>query len=268
MVGDVPIGNSGECFRVAVTRAQEQGPSEAQFTTQNAIEDLHPQWLALVGIAGAVPDSEFTLGDVIIASRVHDFSISAAVENIKGEHKIELANQGGPMRRVIGHLINLLPSILKQVPDWNSEKNIANPRPEIDYSEENLYGSEEWKSRTRSSLARINRKFPIVTARAGASSGTLVKDTEVIRGFLSHSRDVAHVEMELAGVYHAASTARDVYPILSIRGISDIVGLKRDPDWTGYACNSAAAFFFSLLQVMPEGLLQSRKGDAYQQRPH
>src|SRR5205085_1893949 len=90
VIGDVPA-RTGEVYRVAVVRAHEQGPSEAQFAAQNAIEDLHPQWLAVVGIAGAVPDNEFTLGDVIVASRIHDFSVSAAVESSSG-HRREFGN--------------------------------------------------------------------------------------------------------------------------------------------------------------------------------
>jgi nucleoside phosphorylase len=48
--------------------------------------------------------------------------------------------------------------------------------------------------------------------------------------------------MESAGVYRAAHHL----PILAIRGISDIVGLRRDEAWTKYACETAAAFALSL----------------------
>jgi hypothetical protein len=39
--------------------AAEQGPGAAQKTAEDTIADLRPHWLALVGIAGAVPDQEF-----------------------------------------------------------------------------------------------------------------------------------------------------------------------------------------------------------------
>lgn len=259
MVADVPAANSGEVYRVAVVRSHEQGPGEAQFAAQNAIEDLHPQWLAVVGIAGAIPDYEFTLGDVVVASRVHDFSVSAALDSANG-HRHEYANQGGPMMRVISNLISLLPVILASAPEWNAESNISAVRPPVDHSDVNLYGSEEWKKRTLACLSRVSRSEPRVTSRAVASSGTLVKDTETMQGFMSHSRDVAHVEMEVGGVYRAANTVECVYPILAVRGISDIVGLKRHPDWTEYACNTAATFFITLLRNMPEGFLRGRPG--------
>jgi nucleoside phosphorylase len=257
-IGDVPASSSGEVYRVAVARTTEQGPGEAQFAAQSAIEDLDPQWLAVVGIAGAVPDNEFTLGDVVVASRIHDFSVSAAVETARG-HRREFANQGGPMMRIIGSLIGIVPAILDSAPDWNHERNIAAARPNMGYSGTDLYGSENWKRRTKESLSQPPRSAPLVTSRAVASSGTLVKDTELFQDFLRHSRDVAHVEMELAGVYHAANTLQRFYPILAVRGISDIVGLKRHSSWTEYACNTAATFFFTLLRHMPEDFLESRQ---------
>jgi len=55
-------------------------------------------------------------------------------------------------------------------------------------------------------------------------------------------------EMESGGVYRAA---RERCPMLAIRGISDIVGLKRADDWTKYACASAAAFTRAFLRTRP-----------------
>jgi nucleoside phosphorylase len=52
----------------------------AQSVANNIIHDLDPSWLLLVGIAGGVPDNEFSLGDVVLASALHDFSFGAAAE--------------------------------------------------------------------------------------------------------------------------------------------------------------------------------------------
>jgi hypothetical protein len=54
--------------------------------------------------------------------------------------------------------------------------------------------------------------------------------------------------MESGGVYRAA---RDRCLMLAIRGISDIVGLKRNEAWTKYACASAAAFARAFLRTRP-----------------
>ena len=261
LIGEVATESNG-VLRVAVLRTQEQGPGEAQHSAHSAIEDLHPQWLALVGIAGGVPHDEFTLGDVVIASRVHDFSVSAFVESSSGEHIHSHINQGGPMPRVIGDLIGVMAPIFTKAMDWNSPASIGVDRPTVDLSKLDLYGSEKWRNDTAKSLEQLRRSRPIVTTRACASSGDLIKDTEALVGFINHSRDVAIVEMELGGVYKAAQTTHELYPVLAVRGVSDIVGLRRSGSWTSYACNTAAAAFFTLLRGMPEGFLEPGKRSA------
>ncbi len=55
--------------------------------------------------------------------------------------------------------------------------------------------------------------------------------------------------MEIAGALRAADAIGNAnLPILTIRGISDVIGYKRDPVWTNYACQSAGAFAFGLLK--------------------
>jgi nucleoside phosphorylase len=54
--------------------------------------------------------------------------------------------------------------------------------------------------------------------------------------------------MELGGVYVAGQRINRQYPVLAIRGISDIVGFKRDDEWTKYACKTAAAFAIALVR--------------------
>ena len=55
---------------------------------------------------------------------------------------------------------------------------------------------------------------------------------------------------------------RDKTPMLSIRGLSDIVGLKRQDTWTKYACASAAAFTRGYLRTRPVSVRQSPKPEA------
>jgi hypothetical protein len=40
-------------------------------------------------------------------------------------------------------------------------------------------------------------------------------------------------------------------PYVAIRGLSDIVGLSRDPAWTAYACHTAAAFTLAFIRAQP-----------------
>jgi len=51
--------------------------------------------------------------------------------------------------------------------------------------------------------------------------------------------------------------------MLSIRSLSDIVGLKRQDAWTKYACASAAAFTRAYLLTRPVPIRESEKPEAF-----
>jgi nucleoside phosphorylase len=257
-VGGVVDSAEGVQYTVAVIRTLEQGPNAANDTTRDAIEDLDPRLIVVAGIAGAVPDSEFTLGDVVIATRLHDFTVAAFKE---GEPP-SFTNQGGPMKKVIQDLAVLLTGV-DFLAGWNAKDRIRAVRPDVDLSEARFYGNDDWKKETRSRLDRFfssagHRTDPIFTTRAIASSGSLIKDTGILQIWREASRDVAAVEMELSGVYAGARRRDKEYPVLAIRGISDVVGFKRSPEWTAYACHTAAAFCVALLANLPAKLLPAR----------
>src|ERR1035437_6237356 len=55
----------GRTISIALVRLVEQGASDAQSTTENLLDDWRPRWILVVGIAGAVPSTELSLGDVL-----------------------------------------------------------------------------------------------------------------------------------------------------------------------------------------------------------
>ncbi len=57
---------------IAIVKAIHQGHNSAHSVTRDVIEELDPKWLILAGIAGGVPDHEFSLGDVLLANYLHD----------------------------------------------------------------------------------------------------------------------------------------------------------------------------------------------------
>ena len=245
--------SSTESYLVATVRCIEQGTGEAQNVANDLINDLDPNWILLVGIAGGVPASEFTLGDVVAATRLHDFSIEAALQDRAPEYSIA----GGPMHKSVQTLLAHLTAMRDKLRGWNTKASIGMSRPSVSISPEAFYGDAEWKDKVYKS---INKHFgdgvaphpPLVTAGSVASSDRLIKDSETIKEWQKAARHIQGIEMELAGVYRAArkNTSRE-YPILAIRGISDIVGFKRNDDWLEYACNTAAAFSSALLKTTP-----------------
>src|SRR5262249_20088989 len=60
--------------------------------------------------------------------------------------------------------------------------------------------------------------------------------------WLQNERSILAVELETAGMYQAIQGIEQQYPIMTIRGISEIIGLEREYQWRKYACQTAAAF--------------------------
>jgi nucleoside phosphorylase len=240
---------SGDTYIVAIGRVLEQGRVPAAMFARNMIADLDPKWILLLGIAGAVPSKDFTLGDVVCASRLHDFSVRAIMER-KGE-KFNVS--GGPMHPKVQRLLSSLLAI-KGLTGWNTDQFIKAQKPKLEVPKLDsgkYYGPKSYMEDVRDSLIHHfgdpnNTRAPLVTAQRVGSTDALIKSIKPIMQWQEAARSLAAVEMELGGVYEAAYQLDKQHPVLAIRGISDIVGFKRDDAWTKYACNTAAAFAFAL----------------------
>jgi nucleoside phosphorylase len=209
-------------YRVAIVRCVEPGTGEAQEITRDMLDDVHPAWIIVLGIAGGVPTTEFTLGDVVVSTRVQDFSVEAVLAG--GEREFSLG--GGPVDRRAGAIVANLAAIGQRLGMWNSEANIGLPRPAVRYEDSSRYIADEpWNARVRESLqvGFASARQPVVTTGEIASSDRLVKDFELLQVMQRAARKLVAIEMEAAGVYRAA---REKVPAIAIRGISDIVGLS------------------------------------------
>ena len=246
--------NGGGHYTVAAVRCVEQGRGHAQKVATDLIRDLEPRWLLVVGIGGAVPSMDFTLGDVVCATRVHDFSVRAVKEGATDTYSAG----GGPMHPEIQRLLASLPAIVRQdLGDWNSPEALGTPKPTLRVpgaNSDRYYGDVKWKAELRRTLLHHfpeghAPRPPLATSGSVATSDALVKSTGLLNQWQEYARGVAAVEMELGGVFLAARQIDREYPILAIRGISDIVGFKREEQWTKYACTTAAAFAYALIRA-------------------
>lgn len=253
---------SDDEYVIASVRCLEPGTGQAQDVSRTMIDELNPQWILVVGIAGSIPDYEYTLGDVILASRLHDFSVSAIIENSNREVRQEFASGGGPMHQVVQALLAALPALNLVLEEWYTPASLTVSRPDVMFGRNNFYGDVDWQKKVKECLNRYFgkesiRQHPKAFTGSVASSGMLLKDTQTATLWLRTSRDIKGMEMELAGVYQAAWGYQK--PVLAIRGISDVVGFKRSPDWTRYACHTAAAFTAALLRSRPIIPLESKE---------
>jgi nucleoside phosphorylase len=250
---------NGLTYRAALVRTAEQGHLAAQAAASDLIVDLAPAWVVLVGIGGAVPETEFSLGDVVLATRLHDFSLTAAIAG----GRIEFDVRGGPAHRAVQDLIVRLPALESRLGDWNAPSVLGANRPPVAFVDEAFKGDEAWQMRVRQGIAAnfgtpaLAQRAPRAVAAAMASGNVLMKDPAVLERWLTESaRSIKTIEMELPGVYEAARSAAGDIPVLAVRGISDVVGFRRDPSWTAYACATAASFTAALLSL---GLFDPRE---------
>ena len=254
----LPTLRGGDPINVALTRCVHQGNRFAQVVTSNILEDLDPDWLLLVGIAGGKPDHEYSLGDVILANRLHDFSFGGV--NPRGEISYETG--GGDMHQAVERLfgVKLVGSNkneLRELARFDEDLFFCNHPPLIPDGkalEDCVYGPDDYREKL---LEMLRDRFPDGRRSDGprvhqgpcANADIVVKDPALLEQWKQSARQVVQVETELSGVYHAARySGRENYPVLSIRGLSDIIGLRRTPEWTKYACRTAGAFAVALLR--------------------
>jgi nucleoside phosphorylase len=242
---------SGGAYTLAVLRCLEQGNADAQAAASAMLEDLAPRFLLVVGIAGGAPSHEFSLGDVVVSSRIVDFSVEAVIRSEGHEYALG----GGPLHSEAGKLAADLSAMITddELPGWSCPDSLTKERPPVDLGEAHFYGTDQWQKSVRDKLTRHFAdkppRRPLAVTGAIASSDRLIKDDETLAVWLKFARQVVAVEMESAGIYKATH-GRNV-PFLAIRGISDVVGFKRHPDWTAYACETAAAFTRAFLLTRP-----------------
>jgi nucleoside phosphorylase len=245
-------------LKIGVARLSEQGQGEAQKVVENVIKDADPRLIVLCGIGGGTPTSDYTLGDVVVSNRVHDFTVGAR----KTGGKTELTNQGGPLTEKVKAMVAGLPGRAKAMSAWNQRRSTG-VAPPLAKQAPRTYGSEEWQKKVRESLdkhffankngATVPRRAkPLMWVGSIAGDGYLLKDDDAVSRWKQAARDFDAIDMEFAGAYRASRQMRKIYDLVAIRGISDIVGLDRDPAWTAYAARSAGSFCCELLRNLPE----------------
>ncbi|MDP1821691.1 MAG: tetratricopeptide repeat protein [Archangium sp.] len=215
--------------RVAVTRCK-QGNKHSQSAATEMIEDLAPRFVLVVGIAGGIPSEDFTLGDVIVSSSIIDVSIEDT-----GTRERRYNASTPDLHITAVRIVERLPALLATV-KWPKLKSL---KPGVGGKCTTRDGA--WNKSIKAAFdSHVLRKRSKVIIRAGgiASSDRLVKDPELMKLWRKVIKGIDAKEMESAGAL-AACSPRGV-PYLTIRGISDIIGWKREEAWTRFACTTAA----------------------------
>jgi nucleoside phosphorylase len=239
---------NGRKYTILTTRTFSQGNIEASNVVHDVLADIVPRCILFVGIAGARPDEDFTLGDVVISTHVQDYTLQSVDADQGRTYQV----LGGPVDKLLLKFIVNLPAREKDIGHWQSQESLGIPRPSINSAALDMVGTESWKRRI---VQSIEKHFRASTTESRFITGpiiasdTVVKDPAVLADVLDSSRGALAVEMESAGGYRVAS--ENGIPFVAVRGVSDIVGLKRDDAWTKYACATAAAFTEAFISLGP-----------------
>jgi nucleoside phosphorylase len=184
---------------------------------------------------------------VVVSTRIHDFTLEARQSGEPPTYAVT----GGPIDKALAALVANLAAREDELGGWTAG---LPEQPPVSWTHDGqLSGPPDWQRELRDTLEhhhgpQSSPRAPAYAAGPIASSDRLVQDPELLIPWLQTARTLLAVEMESGGVYRAA---RDRCPMLAIRGISDIVGLKRADAWTKYACASAAAFTRAFLRTRP-----------------
>lgn len=238
---------NGEQYMVAVLRQAEQGGGETLDAARDLIDDLAPKLVLVVGIAGALPSDDVKLGDVVLSTSLHEFTLDAS----KTGQDTTYAAPAGRLNKALAAVVADLAFKKDDLGDWTSD---LPPQPSVSWTRRGqLYGPAVWQRGLRAKLKHhygesSTPRMPVYVAGPIASSDRLVRDPALLFPWVATARNILAIDMESGGVFRAA---RERCPMLAIRGISEIVGLKRADAWTKYACASAAAFTRTFLRMRP-----------------
>ncbi len=172
---------ANEELRVAIGTTSGQGQGPAQTLASSMINDLEPRWLIVVGIGGAYPATEFSLGDVAVSERIHDFSLAAE----KPDGVREFEDRGRDLAPAAKTLVTDVIHFGERLGDWSTEAAIGLAKPKVKIpnakTSDKLEGDKSWRKSIVEGLkanfpAKIPLRAPLAVSATIISSNTLVRD--------------------------------------------------------------------------------------------
>jgi nucleoside phosphorylase len=199
----------GAPHKLVIVQPIQTGNVDAASAIQDLIKAWLPRYVVVLGIAGGVPRSELSLGDVVVADCLIEY-----------EHAKELRDL--TERRPRYHRTNaLVLDRVRALEGWQGP--VPRPRPPA------------------------SRKTPRVFVGPIATGEKVVASTDARDRLRSLHPLLLAVETESAGVASIVWQNPEPPGLVVIRGISDMADEKKDDRWRMYAASAAASFLLSLL---------------------
>lgn len=205
-----------DSYEVAVTMLNQMGNVEAAHHTSQAIRDLDPACVLMVGISGGIK-GEVELGDVIVANQV------------------------------------LYYEQVKQKPKRTDPRPQSYPVDPILLDRAQNYTDAIWRDLIKAQRpdGTSNKDIPRVHFAPVAVGEAVIADQRIVNQLKKIHSKIAGVEMESFGVALAVANAATRPRFLAIRGVSDYADPGKNDDWHEYAADSAAAFTIGFLRTGP-----------------
>jgi nucleoside phosphorylase len=217
---EIPAYAQDGKYHVAVTMLNDMGNVEAAQHTTQAIHDLGPDYVLVVGIAGGVR-GKVRLGDVIVARQVIYYE------------QAKLTPAGLDARPSAYPADPTLLDRAQNYMDLSWRDLIRASRPAK-------------RGRKASQQEQSDTVFGVI-----ATGEKVIADADVIAQLKRIHSKLVGVEMEAFGVAVAAANNRDRPRFMAIRGACDYADNTKDDRWHRYAAESAAAFTIGFLRSGP-----------------
>ena len=228
---------SGTRYEVGVVRGEHldwevylaeigMGNSGAAVEVAGAIENLVPQLVLFVGVAGGLKPRDQSHGDIVVASMVYNVHSAKIGSGSDGETQIRSRPHGV---RASHRLVQLVRAVGRT--EWTADSHPGG-----------------WEPHPASALP-IAHLGPVVAGEVVLADA----DSDLRKLIAERFNDAVAIDMESAGVYESAY--RYALPVLSVRGLSDLIGDKNpdaDRELQPLAAANAAAFAIALLKHADE----------------
>lgn len=207
--------------RVVLSFARQMGMVAASALTTKLINNFTPRYLMMTGITGGTKPDKMNYGDIIVALRSWDYRAGKDIRKGKASIHLNSLNDRIADNKLIEYCRNIQEDIsaLRNIKD--SFKYGIKPDSEL--------------------------KMFIGPVVSGAS---VVTDPEIVADVLENQdRDVLGIEMEIYGVYYAASWAIEPQPkFIALKAVSDFADSNKGDIYHSYASFTSAKAFEILAQ--------------------
>lgn len=236
----VPL-DKGEHYDVAISRVvPTTGRNDYANAVRCMVADVSPNMILLVDTASSPPSYEVTLGDVVVGTRVVQWVYRKPLMN--GPVHDDLARWAYQLSHV-GQEWYRVPSIGAS-PTLPGEPKIESPYSSLVKSALAQHFSGAWDFRPEEH--RKSRPPRVVAGTIVANKVNLLFLDEFMS---SVGETPVAIDVGAWEAYQAADALKK--PLMSIYGISEILGLQRDAKWSQYASKLAASFTLAFLKTRP-----------------